>query len=180
MSESPFERGDFFTTLNPSRCVGKSIHIVQKYRTIGMPSNATHGGFFLDPETIIESLWTVKRDSVWKYEGRDFLVGRWTGMTDERFARGWEAAKKYEGKYYPAPRMLMFLFTPMLVQLVTPMRWIGLGFFSPFVCTEYEAYFGGKAGFSVFKECLGMVPARVANIIRRDKDVEIIHDGVLE
>ncbi|HDZ27945.1 hypothetical protein LCGC14_2087410 [marine sediment metagenome] len=173
---SPFKRGDFFCTVNPKKVVGKSIAVVQKYRTIGMLSKATHSGVFLDENTVFESQWRVEQNNVWdSYEGVDFLAGRWKGMTDEKFDKAWEELKKLEGKFYPAPRLVMFLLTPMLTQLISPMKYIGLGFFSPIICSEVAGLSQKLCGFPVFDEYMGMMPARVANIIRRDKDVEIIH-----
>ena len=171
---SPFRRGDFFTAVSPG-ILGKGISGIQKLRTIGMPTSFTHGGLFLDEETIFESLWRVQRSSVWDYEGKEFLVGRWQGMTDEKFDIAWKTLKKYEGKWYPVPRLFMFMFFPIMVQLVAPSRWLGLGFFADVVCTELEGLGMKLSGFSVFDEYMGMMPARVANIIRRDIDVEVIH-----
>jgi hypothetical protein len=145
-------------------------------RTVSLPSKATHAGIFIDETTVLESLWTVQRNNVHKYEGTDFLVGRWKGMTDNRWETAWRRLEKYEGKFYPVPRLLMFLFFPIMVQLVSPMKLLGLGFFSPMVCSELAGFTLHHAGFSVFDEYRGMMPARIAQIIRRDRDVEIIHD----
>ena len=171
---SPFKRGDFFCAVSPG-ILGKGIAAIQKLRTIGLPSSFTHAGFFIDSETVFEPLWRVQESSVWSHEGKQFLVGRWRGMTDERFDQAWAEMQKLEGKLYPAPRLLMFMLMPIMVQLVTPMKYIGLGFFSPLVCSELAGRFLSLAGFPVCNEYLGMMPARVANIIRRDRDVEIIH-----
>jgi len=174
---SPFKRGDFFCTISPSNIIGKSIAVIQKYRTIGLPSNATHAGIFIDENTVFESQWRGGRNNVWDhYEGVDFLVGRWKGMTDEKFDRAWAEIQKLEGKFYPVPRLLLFMLFPMAVQLITPMKYLGLGYFAPLVCSEKTGKFFHIAKFSVFDEYLGMMPARIAQIIRRDKDVEIIHD----
>lgn len=175
-----FRRGDFFCTISPSSFIGKSIAFVQKYRTIGMPSNATHAGVFLDENTVFESQWKIERNNVWThYKDVEFLVGRWKGMTDKKFDVAWEKLRNLEGKLYPAPRLLMFLFTPILVQLISPMKWIGLGFFAPIICSELAGLSQKLSGFSVFDEYMGMMPARIAQIIRRDRDVEIIHDKIL-
>ena len=171
---SPFKRGDFFTAVSPGK-LGGGIAAIQKLRTIGLPSSFTHAGFFIDSETVFESLGRVQRSSVWSYEGKQFLVGRWQGMTDMWFDIAWKSLKKYEGKLYPAPRLLMFLFTPIMVQLVAPSRWLGMGLFSDVVCSELTGLFLKRSGFSVCDEYRGMMPARIAQIIRRDRDVEIIH-----
>ncbi|KKM73319.1 hypothetical protein LCGC14_1411690 [marine sediment metagenome] len=175
-SEGPhqFRRGDFFTAVSPGK-LGGGIAAIQKLRTIGLSSSFTHAGFFIDSETVFESLWRVQRSSVWDHARKQFLVGRWKGMTDEKFDQAWAEIQKLEGKLYPVPRLFMFMFTPIMVQLITPMKYIGLGAFSPLVCSELAGRFLNLAGFSVFDEYLGMMPARVANIIRRDRDVEIIH-----
>lgn len=174
---SPFKRGDFFCTISPSNAIGKSIAAIQKLRTIGLPSSATHAGLFLDGDTVFESQWRVQKSNVWAhYEGVDFLVGRWKGMTDEKFDKAWERLSRYEGKLYPVPRLLMFMLTPIMVQLVAPSRWLGLGFFADVVCSELTGLGMKLSGFPVFDEYMGMMPARIAQIIRRDRDVEIIHD----
>ncbi len=177
---SPFRRGDFFTSISPG-LLGDSIAFVQKMRTIGLLSSFTHSGFFIDENTVFESLWKVQRTNVWDaYEGKIFLAGRWSGMTDARFERAYKYIKQFEGKWYPAPRLLMFLFTPIMVQLVSPMKYIGLGFFSPLICSEMAGCFGKQAGFTaVFGEFMGMTPARVAYVIGRDKDIEEIHPEAL-
>lgn len=179
MKPSPFKRGDFFCMINPKQILGKAITLVQKFRTVGIPSRANHAGFFLDENTIYESLWKVQKSNVWEYEGKEILVGRWNGMTDEGFNKGWEAIKKFEGKFYPVPRLVMYLFFPIMVQLIAPTKWLGLGFFSPMVCNELAGRGVYHSGFKVFKEWRGMMPAHMANIIRRDRDVEIIYDGIL-
>ena len=173
---SLFKRGDFFCTVS-SGFVGNSIAFVQKMRSVGMATSFTHSGFFIDENTVFESLWRVQRTNVWDaYEGKPFLVGRWKGMTDEKFDRAWTKMQKYEGKLYPVPRLLMFLFTPIMTQLLAPMKYLGLGFFSPMVCSELSGCSEKEAGFTdVFDEFMGMTPARIAQVIRRDRDVEIIH-----
>ena len=175
-----FKRGDFFCTINPKQILGKSITFVQKYRTVGIPSKANHNGFFLDENTIYESLWKVQKSNVWEYEGKDFLVGRWNGMTDEGFDKSWKVLKKYEGKFYPVPRLFMYLLFPVAVQLISPSKWLGLGLFSSMVCSELAARGVYHSGFQIFKEWRGMMPAHIANIIRRDRDIEIIYDSVLQ
>ncbi len=181
MKPSPFKRGDFFCTINPSKMLGKAITFVQKYRTVGIPSRANHGGVFLDENTVFESLWKVQKSNVWEqYEGVDFLVGRWIGTTDESFNKAWEFMKKFEGKYYPVPRLFMYLLFPVAVQLISPSKWLGLGLFCSMVCSEVEGRFKYREGFHVFKEWRGMMPAHIANIIRRDRDIEIIYDSVLQ
>lgn len=97
-------------------------------------------------------------------------------MTDARWETAYRRVRKYERKFYPVPRLFMFLLTPIMVQLVSPMRLLGLGFFSSMVCSELTGFMLHHAGFSVFDEFRGMMPARIAQIIRRDRDVEIIHD----
>ena len=161
--------------LNPSGMIGKLITWVQKYRTVGIPSKANHCGIFLDENTIYESLWKVQKSDVWKYEGKDFLVGRWKYMTDDGFDRAWNVLKKYEGKRYPVPRLFMYLLFPIAVQLIAPSKWLGLGLFSPMVCSELAARGVYHAGFHIFKEWRGMMPAHIAERIRRDRDIEIIY-----
>ena len=174
---SPFKRGDFFCTVNPSASLGKSITLVQKYRTVGIPSKSNHSGWFLDEDTVFESMWQIQQSNVWKaHEGRDFLVGRWTGMTDEKFDRAWEFMQQFEGKYYPIPRLFMYLLTPIWVQLIAPTSVISFGLFSSMVCSELAGRAMSHAGFEVFKGWRGMMPAHIANIIRRDKDVEIVYE----
>ena len=169
-----FKRGDFFCTVSPG-FIGKSIAAIQKLRTIGLPSSFTHAGIFIDSETVFESLGRVQRSSVWSHEGKQFLVGRWKGMTDEKFDKGWEIIKKYEGKLYPAPRLLMFLFFPIMVQLIAPSKILGFGYFSDLVCSEFETYCMYCFGWAQMKEYRGRMPAHVAQIIREWRDVEIIH-----
>ncbi len=172
---SPFKRGDFFCSVSPGM-LGKGIAAIQKLRTIGLPSSFTHSGLFLDGDTVFESLWKVQQSNVWAhYEGKQFLVGRWRGMTDEKFDQVWETLKKYEGKWYPVPRLFMFLFTPIMVQLVSPMKWIGLGFFSSVVCSELAVEGLYLSGWEQMEEFRGRMPAHVAQIIREWRDVEIIH-----
>ncbi|HEA68240.1 MAG TPA: hypothetical protein ENI07_15680 [Desulfobacterales bacterium] len=179
MRKSPFKKGDFFCSVSPG-FIGNSIQFVQKARTVGLPSSFTHAGVFLDPDTVYESLWKVQKSNVWAhYEGKQFLVGRWKGMTDEKFDRAWETLQHYEGKWYPAPRLLMFLFTPILVQLGSPMKWIGLGYFSPTVCSELTTESQYLSGWEQMREFLGRTPAHVAQIIREWRDVEIVHPKAL-
>ncbi len=173
--KSPFKKGDFFCSVSPG-FVGNCIQFVQKVRTIGLPSSFTHAGLFIDGDTVFESLLKVQKSNVWEhYEGKQFLVGRWRGMTDEKFDQAWETLKKYEGKWYPVPRLFMFLLTPIMVQLVSPMTWIGLGFFSPVVCSEMATHGLYLFGWEQMKEFRGRMPADVAQIIREWRDVEIIH-----
>jgi len=172
-----FKKGDIFCTISPHTVLGKGIQFIQKARTIGTPSAATHSGIFLDENTVVESHWKVERNNVWdEYEGTDFLVGRWIGMTDEKFDKAWEGLKKYEGKFYPVPRLLMFALTPIMVQLISPSKWLGLGFFSDIVCSEFACKILYKCGWEQFKAFRGLTPAHVAHRIRQWRDMEIIHD----
>ncbi|KKL57826.1 hypothetical protein LCGC14_2231550 [marine sediment metagenome] len=179
MRKSPFKKGDFFCSVSPG-FIGNSIQFVQKARTIGLPSSFTHAGLFLDGDTVFESLWKVQRSNVWDhYEGKQFLVGRWRGMTDEKFDRAWETLKTYEGKWYPVPRLLMFLFTPILVQLIAPSKWLGLGYFFDEVCSEMAVDGLWLSSWEQMKEFRGRMPAHVAQIIREWRDVEIVHPKAL-
>jgi hypothetical protein len=156
------------------------IDIVERLRTPTSEGEFTHAGILIDPETTLESLWTVKRQNIFDaYCGQRMIVGRFTAMTNEAFGRGWAIIAPYEGKLYPVTRLVMFLLLPTLVKYITLARFLGLGLFSDVVCSELVGLFSKYAGMEGFKQFRGLMPAHLADRIKRWDSIDVMFDGVL-
>ncbi len=175
-----FTRGDIFCTRNPAAWMAKPISFVSKLRTPTNEGDVTHAGILIDRVTTFESLWTVKRQNLYEaYAGSHVLVGRFVNMTDAAFARGFAIVAPYEGKWYPFPRLVMFVAMPILVKYIAPAKVFGMGLFADVVCSELVGLFAKYAGMEGWDQFRGLMPAHLADRIRRWDSLEVIFDGVL-
>lgn len=181
-----FERGDIFCTRNSGSWTSKPIQIVQNLRNSTGTGDMTHSGILMDEHTTFESLSRVKSQNIYKaYGGMHVVVGRFPEMTDERFAKGWASVSKYKGKLYPGPRLIMFMLLPITTKYFAPSRIWGLGFFADVVCSELAGRFAKYAdvakykGVCGFKQFRGLMPAHLADRIRRWKSITTVWDGIL-
>ncbi len=172
--------GDIFCTANPSRFLGWGIDLVERLRTPTSEGVFTHAGIMLSPHKTYESLWTVKSQNIWSaYEGQKIIVGRFKEMDTPRFMRGMKAVLQYEGKWYPFPRLLMFLMLPISVKYIAPSRLFGFGLFADVVCSELVGMFAKYSGQEGFDQFRGLMPAHLASRIKRWNSIECVHEGVL-
>lgn len=181
-----FERGDIFCTRNPGSPLRWPIQIAQGLRNHTGIGDMTHAGILLDECTTYESLGKVKRQNIFDaYAGAYVVVGRFKDMTDEAFAKGWAEVSKYEGKLYPLPRLVMFMLLPITTKYFAPSRIWGLGFFADVVCSELAGRFAKYAevakynGISGFRQFRGLMPAHLADRIRRWESITTVWDNYL-
>ncbi len=181
-----FERGDIFCTRNLGSSLCLPIKVAQGLRNPTGTGDMTHAGILLDKCTTYESLGKVKRQNIFEaYGGSYVVVGRFKEMTDERFAMGWAEVKKYEGKWYPLPRLLMFMLLPITTKYFAPSRIWGFGFFADVVCSELAGRFAKYADVAKynevcgFKQFRGLMPAHLADRIRRWESISIVWDNIL-
>ncbi len=175
-----FRPGDIFCTVNPSKILGKGIDLIERLRTPTSEGQYTHAGIMISPHRTYESLWTVKSQNLWEgYEGKQIIMGRFKEMNTVKYMQGMEKVLPYKGKLYPFPRLLLFLLLPITVKYMAPSRFFGLGFFADVVCSELAGMFCKYAGMEGFRQFRGLMPAHLANRIKRWEAIETIFEGVL-
>lgn len=176
MSKPELKRGDIFVTLNPS-LLASIIRTGQKVWSDDPKVEFGHAGLIVDPDkgTTLEALWTVRYGSLKKYENKFTLIGRCKTKIDgsEVIQSDIDIAldmliEDQLGRHYPIHRLLLHALGPTG-------KW-GSGSF--LVCSELagkEAWFVNSINW--YK---GMNPDELGEVIRRHREFEVIHDGLLE
>lgn len=168
MSNMNLQPGDIFTTKNP-QSLGRIIRNVQTFWSVSNSAEYSHAGIILDSTgTTFEALWKIEKGNIQNYLGDNILIGRNLEMTEERFKKGYEYIKKYEGKSYPLHRLAFFLFPPIAKYI----HFVDWG-----VCSELTAQFLMECGLIDFWR--GVFPDYLATMIQRWQDWEIVYEGEL-
>lgn len=160
--------GDVFLTSNP-QMLGKLINLVQLVWSKDNQSKYTHSGIILDSTGgMIEATWTTRRGNIFEeYHNKRILIARHDEMDNEAFARGWDAIKKHEGRWYPGYR-LVFALIPPVAKFVN---------FGQAVCSEYTAKFLNNSVYcpDVWK---GQTPDDIHDMVRNWKGWSIPYEGI--
>jgi len=170
-----FQAGDIFTVKGENPWISKPIEFIQKWSTPTSTGNETHAGIMISPTLTFESQWRVESNNIYEtYGGREMIVGRFKGMTPEKFWRGWDAVKPLTGKKYPILRLVMFLLFPHLTKFFWPSKLLSPFGFCACVCSEVTAKFIKYAEIYGFDQYRGLMPAHLSTRILNYKNIDII------
>ncbi len=126
-----------------------------------------HAGIILDAGgSTYESLLTIDRYTLARYEGRPIYIMRHCAMTDCAFATGLAAIEKYRGCCYPFWRL--------------PLHLIGLAKFIHWtfpVCSELVGTFLNHAGL-LKSTGWGWSPDDLADLWEESKNYQLIYKGI--
>jgi len=165
MEDIELQKGDIFVTRNPM-ALGRAINAIQRVWSTDNESTYSHAGIIIDPDGLtFESLWTVKRQNIWKaYHGDKVLIGRSSYMSPQAFEVGFEAIKEHEGDWYPFHRLFLHIIPPLA-------KYISVG---PMVCSELVGRFLNEAEIPYFESYKGLNPDTIADRIERWKQFTVV------
>lgn len=151
--------------------LGRAICAVQSFWSMDGCAKYSHAGILwrADPPTTYEALWTNCRQPLSAYRGRQILIGRHEQMDPYRFALGWEAVYRLEGRWYAGHRLALHLIPPLA-------RMLASGGFA--VCSELAAKFLHAAGLLHLWQ--GVTPDYLSEVIVNHRGWQIVFEGLLE
>lgn len=163
------QQGDIFCTHTPM-LLGRAINTVQRFWAQDNRAEYSHTGLIVKLEGwTYEALWTVCHRNIFEhYRGAQVLIGRNCTMDLGKHLAGWRKVRGYAGQPYPVRRLLHYLAGP-LAKYYNPSRRL--------VCSELVARYLKGAGMLDWWQ--GATPDRIAEVIQRWRDWEIVWEGKL-
>ena len=180
MKDLKLQTGDVFCTGNPqSKFVGAGIKFFEILYSKDNKAEFGHSGIILNSKgTTFEALWKVKSQCIYKdYVGQNVIIARPildlngnTLVTRDKRSAILEITNKYKGKWYPAWRLGMFMFGPLLPKYIH--------FLSKPVCSELTACYLAKIG-ARYKSFWGVMPDTLADEFERWSNYTVIFKGTI-
>lgn len=166
LSDIKLRSGDIFLSKNPM-ALGMIINTIQTFWSVDGKSEYSHAGVLVDSMgTTIESLWTVSHQNIHEaYIDNIVLIARNKTFSRQDIRNGHKLISKHKGQIYPFYRLLLMAIPPLG-------KYVNFG---RCVCSELTCKFLMGAGVDI--EWQGKNPDNIHDIIKYNKDYEIIYEG---
>lgn len=132
-------------------------------------ADKSHVGVLVDEKgKTFEARWKIGHYNLADYKGCEIVIARHIFMNDERFAAGYRAILKYDGKRYPWWRLGLHLFglADNLHRIDRP------------VCSEANGKF--EVGAGLRQDCWGLTPDNLCDEWHSSKYYQVIFEGTWE
>jgi hypothetical protein len=152
--------------------LGRAIIAVESFWSADGCAKYSHAGIIIrpDPPITFEALWTNRRQNFLQaYRGKQILIGRHERMDPYRFALGWDAIYRLEGRWYAGHRLALHLLPP-LARIFSTGGWA--------VCSELAAKFAYGAGILPIWQ--GVNPDYLSEVIINHRGWCVVFEGILE
>jgi len=170
-----FMTGDYWC-VNSKSFMTAPIIAMEKRMSLDHAAEYNHAGILVkppaDPEkdwgTTYEALRTIGHFHLRQYEGCKIIIARHTGMTPEKFQKGYKEVLRWNNYAYPAWRLLLYS-----IGLAKYLHGIGIP-----ICSELVAEHCFHSDLSV-ADGYGWTPDALADKFKQYRCYDVVFEGEL-